>query len=58
MGLYLACPANDYTCPYIDSDGDCHNDDAEQSCDEYMYYPSDDVDESNYDPYAGCDIYD
>lgn len=37
----------------------CHYDDPvfPSPCEEEDYYYDDDVDESNYDPYMGCDVY-
>ena len=53
-------------CPYYWQDESlpypyCHYDDpvfpAPCEEEEEDYYYDDDVDESNYDPYAGCDMY-
>ena len=54
-------PARDFDCPYYDDDeGYCLLNNPEEECDDYAYYSADfedDVDESNYDPYAGCDVF-
>lgn len=52
------CPIAAIDCPYYDENEDfCLLDNPEEDCDDYAFYNDDDVDESNYDPYSGCDVF-
>lgn len=55
------CPVSALDCPYYDANEDCCLlDNPEEDCDDYACYNDDiddDVDESNYDPYSGCDVF-
>ncbi len=61
-GEPIYCPSNDFDCPYY-GEGLCHIAEPEEECDEFYFEEDDDeedyddVDESNYDPYMGCDFF-
>ena len=68
-GQPIYCPVNGWDCPYF-GDGICHIADPMEDCDDFsVFWDSwdeydnydedipDDVDESNYDPYLGCDFF-
>ena len=56
----IYCPVNGWDCPYWQKDGSCCLENVEEECDDFAAFWDgwdDDVDESNYDPYSGCDVY-
>ena len=56
----IYCPVNGWDCPYWRKDGSCVCENVETECDDYASFWGfweDEVDESNYDPYSGCDVF-
>lgn len=59
----IYCPVNGWDCPYWHKDGSCSLENVEAECDDFAAFwdewdaISDDVDETNYNPFTGQDEY-